>query len=60
MRYLSDAMWDLWDGSKKWYTGCPAHSVAKTSISEDIDGLVQDCSDYIANALELLQSCTKH
>ena len=25
----------------------------------DIDGLVQDCSNYIANALELLQSCTK-
>ena len=24
-----------------------------------IDGLVQDCSNYIANALELLQSCTK-
>ena len=25
----------------------------------DIDGLVQDCSNSIANALELLQSCTK-
>ena len=25
----------------------------------DIDGLVQDCSDSIADALELLQSCTK-
>ena len=24
-----------------------------------IDGLAQDCSDYIANALELLQSCAK-
>ena len=24
-----------------------------------IDGLAQDCSNYIANALELLQSCTK-
>ena len=24
-----------------------------------IDGLVQDCSNSIANALELLQSCTK-
>ena len=23
----------------------------------DIDGLVQDCSNSIANALELLQSC---
>ena len=25
----------------------------------DIDGLVQDYSNYVANALELLQSCTK-
>ena len=24
-----------------------------------IDGLVQDCSNSIANALELLQSCTE-
>ena len=24
-----------------------------------IDGLVQDCNNFIANALELLQSCTK-
>ena len=24
-----------------------------------IDGLVQDCSNSIANTLELLQSCTK-
>ena len=26
---------------------------------ENIDGVVQDCSNSIANALELLQSCTK-
>ena len=25
----------------------------------DIDGLVQECSNFIANAMELLQSCTK-
>ena len=25
----------------------------------DIDGSVQNCSNYIANSLELLQSCTK-
>ena len=24
-----------------------------------IDGLVQDCSNFIVNALELLQSCTR-
>ena len=26
---------------------------------DDVDNLVQDCSNSIANALELLQSCTK-
>ena len=25
----------------------------------DVEGLVQDCNNSIANALELLQSCTK-
>ena len=29
------------------------------SIDTYIDGLVQDCSISIANALEILQSCTK-
>ena len=28
-------------------------------INAQIDDLVQDCSNSIANALELLQSCTK-
>ena len=28
-------------------------------LTHHIDGLVQDCSNSIANALELLQSCTK-
>ena len=28
-------------------------------VNADVDGLVQDCSNSIANALELLQSCTK-
>ena len=28
-------------------------------LIDDIDGLVQDCSNSIANVLELLQSCTK-
>ena len=28
-------------------------------VTEHVDGLVQDCSNSIANALELLQSCTK-
>ena len=33
---------------------------SSSNINETyIDGLVQDCSNSIANALELLQSCTK-
>ena len=31
----------------------------QTDTHINIDGLVQDCSNSIANALELLQSCTK-
>ena len=31
----------------------------KAILKLDINGLVQDCSNSIANALELLQSCTK-
>ena len=27
--------------------------------NQNVDGLVQDCNNSIANALELLQSCTK-
>ena len=29
------------------------------TTTDHIDGLVQDCSNSIANALELLQSCAK-
>ena len=32
---------------------------ARDKIDWYFDGLVQDCSNSIANALELLQSCTK-
>ena len=36
------------------------HGWLKSLLQQDnIDGLVQDCSNSIANALELLQSCTK-
>ena len=34
-------------------------SLAKINDNHNIDGLVQDCSNSIANALEFLQSCTK-
>ena len=36
-----------------------SHTVYIMTVSIYIDGLVQDCSSSIANALELLQSCTK-
>ena len=34
-------------------------SVSNTLLSLYIDGLVQDCINFIANALQLPQSCTK-
>ena len=34
-------------------------SVCGSSMSHDIDGLVQDCSNSSALAMELLQSCTQ-
>ena len=33
--------------------------VSSAVSTEYVDGLVQDCSKSIANALELLRSCTK-
>ena len=35
------------------------HSTIFTACSNQIEGLAQDCSNSIANALELLQSCAK-
>ena len=47
---------------KQEFFGC-LHFAAQVwnyiSITFQIDGLVQDCSNFIAIALELLQSCTK-
>ena len=34
-------------------------SVLLLVLQKHIGGFVQDCSNFIANALELLQSCTK-
>ena len=34
-------------------------TISSCPVSFQIDGLVQDCSNSSANALELLQSCTK-
>ena len=36
-----------------------AHPILTHQFLCDIDGLAQDCRNFIANALELLQSCTK-
>ena len=41
-----------------WFS-VPAKICIYCCRSWHIDGLVQDCSNSIANALELLQSCTK-
>ena len=35
------------------------HMMDSFMVADHIDGLVQDCSNSIANALELLQSCSK-
>ena len=37
----------------------PSNSGSDTNYQQYIDGLAQDCSNSIANALELLQTCTK-
>ena len=43
-----------------WYsTGTRWKTSTCLSCRANIDGLVQDCSNPIANALELLQSCTE-
>ena len=47
----------------KFYVSYPETAVwlmnVEICVSGDVDGLAQDCSNSIANALELLQSCTK-
>ena len=47
------------------YRICPPNNTYKFKIQDSniiysvIEGLVQDCSNSIANAMELLQSCIK-
>ena len=46
------------------YQSTPTFEMAALCIKvhktqRNIDGLAQDCSNFIANALELVQSCTK-
>ena len=42
-----------------YYIMTGAHCIYAISVHEYIDGIAQDCSNSIANALELLQSCAK-
>ena len=42
-----------------WCTTVLSNQQAQCWLHRHIDGSVQDCSNSIANALELLQSCTK-
>ena len=59
------SVWHLWD---TFHEHCKAtdigvtHEKNKINPGRDkvnIEGLVQDCSNYIANTLQLLQSCIK-
>ena len=45
-----------YDDPDHWYTSPGLHLLLEFI---HIDGLVQDCSNSIANAVELLQLCTK-
>ena len=45
--------------SQQWSHVLSTKSVIHDFFLDNINGLVQDCSNSIANALELLQSCTK-
>ena len=53
--------WQEWTGPKIYFfeTNFGLQRVDNRSVNHHIDGLVQDCSYSIANALELLQSCSK-
>ena len=42
-----------------WISGVSDEDKNIFVSNADIDGLVQNCSNSIADALELLQSCTK-
>ena len=42
-----------------WYRWLSENKYAVLTRRHNVDGVVQDCSNYITNALELLQSCTE-
>ena len=46
-------------GSRQWHKSWPWYALASWANVHHIDDSVQDCSNSIANALEILQSCTK-
>ena len=53
------ALMVLFEGNPPWQLGKLHFLVIVLLDRNKIDGLVQDCSNSIASALELLQSCTK-
>ena len=48
-----------WSYCYNWHQFCFNEKLPYFSIMYYFEGLVQDCSNSIANELELLQSCTK-
>ena len=61
-RYIIPPVWHqaiTWTSADLWSVGTLTPNCCEIVIKIHIDGLLQDCSNSIANALELLQSCTK-
>ena len=53
-------MWHFWEANELMVpVSIQSWEILWNANPHHIDGLVQDCSDSIANALESLQSCTK-
>ena len=48
-----------WYSSSRWKGWLLTRDLGASKVEDHMDGLVQICSNSIANALELLQSCTK-
>ena len=55
-KYIVSENWFRFSNRK--FEICESSSASVNTLIQ-IDGLAQDCSNAIANALELLQSCTK-
>ena len=61
-RHIIPPVWHqaiTWTSADLWSAGTLTPNYSEIVIKIHIDGLVQDCNNSIAIALELLQSCTK-